>query len=52
MIKITLERGKLQLSDEIVGFIRKKVVPQGNGAHVICPKEYIGRTVYLIVCKD
>lgn len=51
MIKVTLERGKLQLSDEIEGFIRKGVVPHGNGAHVICPKEYIGRTVYLVVCK-
>jgi putative transposon-encoded protein len=51
MIKITLEKGKLRLSDEVEGFIRKEATPHGNGAHVICPKEYIGRTVYLVVCK-
>ncbi|MGC8988468.1 DUF2080 family transposase-associated protein [Infirmifilum sp.] len=31
--------------------MRKEVVPIGNGAHVICPKEHIGKTVYLVVVK-
>lgn len=37
---------------DIEDIIRKKAVPIGNGAHVTCPKEYIGRTVYLVVCTE
>ena len=33
----------------IVGFMIKKVTPFGTGAKVDCPKEYIGKEVYLIV---
>ena len=33
----------------IVGFMIKKVTPFGTGAKVDCPKEYIGKEVYLVV---
>lgn len=33
----------------IVGFIIKRVTPFGSGAKVDCPKEYLGREVYLII---
>jgi putative transposon-encoded protein len=33
----------------IVGFMIKKVTRFGTGAKVDCPKEYIGKEVYLIV---
>jgi len=36
----------------IVGFLEKKVTTFGNGAKVDCPKEFIGKRVYLIICKD
>ena len=36
----------------IQGFIIRKVTPFGNGAKVDCPKEYLGRTVYLVVCDE
>lgn len=36
----------------IIGFIEKKVTPFGTGAKVDCPKEYLGRRVYLIILKD
>ena len=36
----------------ILGFIERKVTPFGNGAKVICPKEYMGRRVYLIILRD
>lgn len=50
---ITLEQGKLQLQeDEILGFIEKRVTPFGNSAKVDCPKKYIGKRVYLIVCME
>ena len=35
----------------IEGFIKKTVTPFGNGAKVDCPKEYLGKEVYLIIRK-
>jgi putative transposon-encoded protein len=52
MKKIKIYQRKLYLSDEIIGFMEKRVTPFGTGAKVDCPKEYIGKRVYLIVCKD
>jgi putative transposon-encoded protein len=50
--KLVLSKESLILTQEIDGFIQKKVTPFGTGAKVDCPKEYIGRTVYLVVCKE
>jgi len=36
----------------VLGFIERKVTPFGSGAKVICPKEYMGKRVYLIILKD
>ncbi len=36
----------------IVGFIEKKVTRFGTGAKVDCPKEYTGKRVYLIICRE
>mgnify|MGYP005662865377 CR=1 FL=1 len=36
----------------IAGFIKRKVTPFGNGAKVDCPKEYLGKTVYLVIVED
>jgi len=52
MRKIKLEKGKLLLEDEVVGFLEKKVTPFGTGAKVDCPKEYLGKNVYLIIRKN
>ena len=50
---ITLEKGKLQLQeDKILGFIEKRVTPFGNSAKVDCPKKYIGKRAYLVICKE
>ena len=51
-IKLVLTRGKLVLSEEIEGFIRKKVTPFGTGAKVDCPKEFLGKTAYLVIVKE
>jgi len=51
-LRIELTRETLTLTHDIEGFIQKKVTPFGTGAKVDCPKEYLGRTVYLIVCKE
>jgi len=36
----------------IEGFLKKKVTKFGTGAKVDCPKEFLGRTVYLVVVKE
>ena len=36
----------------ILGFMKKKVTKFGTGAKVDCPKEYLGKSVYLVVCDD
>jgi putative transposon-encoded protein len=50
--ELKLTKKKLILSEDVEDIIRKKVSPIGNGAHVICPKEHIGKTVYIVVCKE
>ena len=36
----------------IVGFVRRPVVPHGTGAKGTCSKEYLGKTGYLIVTEE
>jgi len=36
----------------IDGFMIKKVTNFGTGAKVDCPKEYLGKTVYLVVVRE
>ncbi len=45
------ERTEIKVTG-ILGFLEKRVTPFGNGAKVDCPKEFIGRRVYLIICRD
>ena len=35
----------------VKGFLERKVTPFGTGAKVDCPKEYLGKEVYLVI-KD
>lgn len=43
-------KSKLTLTN-IEGFVKRKVLPVGNSAKVNCPKEYLGKEVYLVVVK-
>lgn len=53
MRKVVLERGTLTLvEDQILGFLDRRVTPFGNSAKVDCPKRYIGKRAYLIVCNE
>ena len=36
----------------VIGFIKRKVTKFGNGAKVDCPKEYLGKEVYLVIVDD
>lgn len=48
-VKITPET-KISIKD-IDGFFKRKVTPFGTSAKVDCPKEYLGRDVYLVILK-
>jgi putative transposon-encoded protein len=36
----------------IIGFVKRRVTPHGTGAKVTCPREYLGKTAYLIITDD
>jgi putative transposon-encoded protein len=36
----------------ILGFVKRKVVPHGTGAKVTCPREYFGKTAYLVLTDE
>lgn len=38
--------------ENIEGFIVREVTPFGTSAKVSCPKEYLGKTVYLVILRD
>ena len=52
MRRVEIDRGKLLLEHGVVGFFQKKVTKFGTGAKVDCPKKYLGKTVYVVVCED
>lgn len=52
-----MKRIKTELSNEIIvknirSYFEKTVTKFGNGAKVDTPKEYIGKRVIVLVCKD
>jgi putative transposon-encoded protein len=36
----------------IIGFVKRTVTPHGTGAKVTCPREYLGKTAYLIITDE
>jgi putative transposon-encoded protein len=49
MKKVKVEATSHLEIDNIEGFIIRRVTPFGNSAKVDCPKEYLGREVYLVI---
>jgi len=49
--KITIEDGELVIREKVTGYFKKRVTKFGNGAKVDCPKEFIGKEVYVMVCE-
>jgi len=43
---------QVTISEDVEEVLKKEVKPVGNGAHALCPKEHVGKTVYLVVCKE
>ncbi len=49
MSKVEIKtKSELKLKN-IKGFIEKRVTTFGTGAKVDCPKEYLGKRVYLVI---
>ena len=36
----------------ISGFMRRRVTAYGTGAKVTCPKEFMGKTAYIIITEE
>jgi putative transposon-encoded protein len=36
----------------ILGFMKRQVTPYGTGAKVTCPKEFMGKTAYLVITDE
>jgi len=52
MRKVKIEATTELAVKGITGFVMRRVTPFGNGAKVDCPKEYLGRKVYLVVLNE
>ena len=50
--KVELETTNEITVTGIIGFIKRQVTPHGTGAKVTCPKEYLGKTAYLIITNE
>ena len=52
MRKVAINTKTRLFVENIEGFMKRKVVPVGNSAKVNCPKEFLGKDVYLVIVKD
>lgn len=52
MKKLVIEHKKKIIIENFIGFLRRKIVPNGTSARVNCPKEYLGKEAYLIIIDD
>jgi putative transposon-encoded protein len=52
MKKVKVHKATRLEIDNIEGFVIRKVTPFGTSAKVSCPKEYLGKTVYLVFVKN
>ena len=50
--KAKINGTKLVFEDEFETIFEKAVTPFGSGAKIDCPKEYLGKRVYVMVRKD
>lgn len=52
MRKIKLKNDTLTLEEKgVLGFLERVVTPFGNSAKVDCPRKFVGKRAYLIICK-
>jgi len=51
MKKVKIEKSTELHVKGISGFVKRNVTKFGTGAKVDCPKEYLGKAVYLVVLE-
>lgn len=51
MRRIKIDKSKLIVRDDVIGFFEKQITQHGNGAKIMCPKLFIGKKAYVIVRK-
>lgn len=52
MKKVNVVNKTRLVIEGIEGFILREVTPFGTSAKVSCPKEFLGKKVYLVFLKD
>lgn len=52
MKRVPLNRTTKLIIENVEGFLIRDVTPIGTSAKVNCPKEYLGKTVYLVILHD
>ncbi len=52
MKRVEFVRSTKMVLDGVVGFMKRTVTKFGTGAKVGCPKEYLGKKVYLVVVEE
>lgn len=52
MKKVPIEKKTRLVIEGIEGFVVREVTPFGTSAKVSCPKEYLGKKVYLVFVND
>lgn len=52
MKKITINKTKFKLEDEIDTIIEGKIKPIGHGGLILAPKKYIGKEAYVLIKKN
>ena len=50
--KVKLETRKRLVVENMIGFMKRRVTPYGTGAKVTCPKEFLGKTAYLVITNE
>lgn len=50
--KVKFEAKTRLVVDGIIGFMKRQVTPYGTGAKVTCPKEFLGKTAYLVITDE
>ena len=51
MKRVKIETKSKLIVEDIEGFYKRKVTPFGNSAKVDCPREHLGKEVYLVIIK-
>lgn len=52
MRDIELKKDTLTLTErQVLGFLERRVTPFGTSAKIDCPKRFLGKRVYVVICS-